>query len=523
MAAGGGEAEAAGAHAGTADVFVSYASQDAAVAHEAVEILERQAIGCWIAPRNVIAGAHYADAIITAITGARALVLVLSDAAMTSKHVGKEIERASSKGRSIIALRMSVAPLPPAFEYFLSESQWIEVGAGGVAGVASKLTEAVRTHLQPSSATSVPQVRSGPPVASPPAAARRRSWLLAGGAVLLILTLAYVAMGRLQSAKPLIEHGPGAAVNAVADHAPVSSDKSVAVLPFVDMSEQHDQDYFSDGLSEELIDHLAHIPDLRVIARTSAFAFKGKNEDVRSIATKLGVTNVLEGSVRKVGSKLRIAAQLIRASDGAHVWSDTYNRNLSDIFKLQDEISTTVANALNVALNVNDAARAKPVSRGTTNIDAYKLMLQGTFYFWRGDAGDNQRAIDLFRQSLALDPHYALAWAKLGRAYAWEGFSAELPAEAAANGRDAVQRALAIDPNCAEAYYARGNIARLVDGITAPQNPTTNEARRWMATARSVKMPEVTCSFCRRSRADSSVIISPGRIDYWSAIHWTRI
>src|SRR5450432_3051700 len=123
MAEGSGEAEAAGAHPGAPDVFVSYASQDAALAHETVEILEKQGISCWIAPRDVVAGAHYADAIITAITGARALVLVLSEHAMASKHVGKEVERASSKGRAIIALRTGAAPLPPAFEYFLSESQ----------------------------------------------------------------------------------------------------------------------------------------------------------------------------------------------------------------------------------------------------------------------------------------------------------------------------------------------------------------------------------------------------------------
>ena len=146
---------------------------------------------------------------------------------------------------------------------------------------------------------------------------------------------------------------------------------SIAVLPFVDMSEKHDQEYFSDGLSEELIHHLAHYPDLKVIARTSSFAFKGKNR-MRLIATKLGVANLLEGSVRKAGGELRITAQLIRALDGVHLWSEIYDRKLTDIFKVQDEISTTVAKALNVALMrtipaaCNRCREIQPISTRTT-------------------------------------------------------------------------------------------------------------------------------------------------------------
>ncbi len=254
-------------------------------------------------------------------------------------------------------------------------------------------------------------------------------------------------------------------VPAKAEAAVAISDKSIAVLPFVDMSEKHDQEYFSDGLSEELIDHLAHNPDLKVIARTSSFAFKGKNEDMRSIAAKLGVANLLEGSVRKSGEELRITAQLIRALDGVHLWSEIYNRKQTDIFKVQDEISTTVARALNVALNAGNAAGSQTESKGTTNIEAYNLFLQGNFYFWRGDSGDEAKAVEFLQQALKLDPRYATAWARLARAYAYQGFAGELTGvEAEARARDAVQRALAIDPNCAEAYFARGNIFGQVVG-----------------------------------------------------------
>jgi TolB-like protein/Tfp pilus assembly protein PilF len=255
------------------------------------------------------------------------------------------------------------------------------------------------------------------------------------------------------------------AVPASVPGAAAISDKSIAVLPFVDMSEKKDQEYFSDGLSEELIDHLAHNADLKVIARTSSFAFKGKNEDVRSIATKLGVANLLEGSVRKAGSGLRITAQLIRASDGVHLWSRIYDRKLSDIFKVQDEISTTVAKALNAALNPSAAVGVQPASLGTTNIEAYNLLLKGNYYFWRGNKGDEAKAVEHIQKALNLEPQYSLAWAKLARTYAWQGHTGELSAaDAKAKVRDAVQRALAIDPNCAEAYYARGNIFRFIVG-----------------------------------------------------------
>jgi TolB-like protein len=445
------------------DAFLSYASHDAPLANSIVETLEKHGLRCWIAPRDVTPGSHYADHIMSAISRARVLVLVLSDSALASKHVGKEVERASSKGRPIIALRTDAAPLTPAFEYFLSESQWIDVGAGGVAAAAAKLVDAVRSHAD--------SAVSAGPVAAPVAAGhleapRLTRWVLSAVAVVLAVAFGYLVVDKFWLSKHAVTAQPVAALTpATAPAAPPISEKSIAVLPFVDMSEKKDQEYFSDGLSEELIDHLAHNADLKVIARTSSFAFKGKNEDMRSIAKKLGVANLLEGSVRKAGSGLRITVQLIRASDGVHLWSETYDRKLNDIFKVQDEISTTVAKALNVALNTTNAVEAQAAANGTINIQAYNQLLNGNYLFWRGDKGDNDKAVEHFQQALKLEPHYALAWAKLARVYAWQGYSGELPpAEAKVKGLDAVQRALEIDPNCAEAYFARGNILRLIVG-----------------------------------------------------------
>jgi TolB-like protein/Flp pilus assembly protein TadD len=327
------------------------------------------------------------------------------------------------------------------------------------------LIDAIRETEQPAPGI-VPGVPSGTSTVRARAVRpnSRRKWILfaAGFAALAVATL---FADRFWLLKHPTAEQPAAVKSAASLTAPTISEKSIAVLPFVDMSEKKDQKYFSDGLSEELIDHLAQNVDLKVIARTSSFVFKGKNEDVRSIATKLGVANLLEGSVRKAGSGLRIAAQLIRASDGVHLWSAIYDRKLSDIFKVQDEISTTVSKALNAALNVSPAVGVQPASPGTTNIEAYNLLLKGNYYFWRGNKGDEAKAVEYIQKALTLEPQYSLAWAKLARTYAWQGFTGELTAaDAEVKVRDAVQRALAINPNCAEAYYARGNMLRLIVG-----------------------------------------------------------
>ena len=189
-------------------------------------------------------------------------------------------------------------------------------------------------------------------------------------------------------------------------------DKSIAVLPFVDVSDSQDQEYFSDGLAEELIDHLTHSPELKVIARTSSFQFKAGNEDVRAIAHQLGVAHVLEGSVRKSGQQLRVTAQLIRASDGAHLWSQTYDRNLGDIFKVQDEIGEQVSQALHVVFRASLAAGTQQ-----PDVQAYNYVLEGNYFKARRTLGDAEKAAELYQQALDINPNYALAWARLASAY----------------------------------------------------------------------------------------------------------
>jgi len=236
---------------------------------------------------------------------------------------------------------------------------------------------------------------------------------------------------------------------------------SIAVMPFVNMSSDKEQEYFSDGLSEELLNHLVRIPELRVAARTSSFQFKGKNEDLRTIALKLNVSNILEGSVRKEGQKVRITAQLINADDGFHMWSETYDRDLSDVFEVQEDIARSVANSLKVKLF---GATPFASSAATNNLEAYNAYLQGRYFFERRDRESLERALSYYEQAITLDSSYALAWAQIAQVRANQADRGYLPTkEGYEKARTAAEKALALDPNLAEANSAFGWIKATYD------------------------------------------------------------
>jgi len=288
---------------------------------------------------------------------------------------------------------------------------------------------------------------------------RSRPALLLGATVIAVVAavgVTYFALERLSGHSVVVE---GATSNpqqaASRATAPTTAafntlPRSIAVLPFVNISGDKDQEYFSDGLSEELIDHLVHSADVKVIARTSSFQFKGRNEDVRSIARKLGVTHVLEGSVRKADQQLRITAQLVRASDGVHLWSQIYDRKLTDIFKVQSEIADEVSHALHVALRNGYRADREP------DVQAYNLLLEGRYFEARRTLRDVEKAAQLYQQAVDRDPEYALAWARLAHAYLIEETQKGPPSEEQ-NTRvlDALDRAIRLDPNLVYAYYTR--------------------------------------------------------------------
>src|SRR5215469_16882932 len=231
---------------------------------------------------------------------------------------------------------------------------------------------------------------------------------------------------------------------------------SIAVLPFANLSADKENEYFSEGLAEEIINVLARVPELRVIARTSAFAFRGKEQDLRTIGDRLRVGTILEGSVRRAGNRIRVTAQLIHVADESHLWSERYDREMTDIFAIQDDISMAIANALKIKL-------AAPRHRAG-NVEAYQNHLKGLYWYQRYNQESLAKAKEFFEQTLAHDPTYAPAYAGLAVFYYGLGaLSIKRMTEMAPLAKSAAQKALAIDPSLSEAHCVLGLITGAVE------------------------------------------------------------
>jgi TolB-like protein/Tfp pilus assembly protein PilF len=444
----GGPAAATAAAAG--HLFISYASHDADLAQRVCSAMEAAGFPCWMAPRDVKPGAQYADAIVRAINESQAVVLVLSASAVASSHVRREVERAASKQKQIIAFRLDAEPLNPALEYFLGESQWIDVPVLGMPAALAILAQAVG-HGPASSAQAMP-VRKRPVVT---ADMGKRS-IAAAAAVIAVgatvaLGLHYWRSSHAAVQASAVTASNGSQANTPAD-APIS-DRSIAVLPFADMSEKKDQEYFADGMAEEILDLLAKIPGLTVIGRTSSFQFKGKSEDLRTIGARLGAAFVVEGSVRRAGPRVRVTAQLIDARSGAHRWSESYDRDFGDTLALQDEIATGIARALQLSVDADES----PAQRQLPNPEAYVLYLRGLLAQDQQSSEKLYEAVGDFEQALALNPAFLRAAEALARAHVDQGFDeAVLSRDAWQRAREAAHRTIRIDSNSATAHAVLG-------------------------------------------------------------------
>jgi adenylate cyclase len=452
-------------------VFLSYASQDAQAAAHICEVLRAAGVEVWFDQSELRGGDSWDRQIRQHIHECALFVPIISRTtqARLEGYFRREWKLAVDRTHDMADGKPFLVPVviddtndhdaevPESFRAV----QWTRLPGGQTPPV---FVERILRLLSPEPHRA--SVRSQPSATAPFGAGAPSSVAATARrlqpAVLLITAVAvvaggYAAISRFVLSKHVAEAGlaPVPAVQSAAPKPAAIPEKSIAVLPFVDMSEKRDQEYFSDGLSEELIDHLAHSADLKVIARTSSFQFKGKNEDVRTIAGKLGVANLLEGSVRTSGHAVRITAQLIRASDGTHLWSQSYDRQVSDIFKVQDEIAATVVEALKATLAGGPADSAGK----ERNIEAYNLLLKGNFFYERSHPGDYDLAIEQYKLALQLDPNYALAWAKLARVYIVQDYSPKYShSEQESKARDALSRALAIDPNLAVAHRWLGRI-----------------------------------------------------------------
>ena len=232
---------------------------------------------------------------------------------------------------------------------------------------------------------------------------------------------------------------------------------SIAVLPFLDMSATHDQEYLCDGMTAQIIDALSRIPNFQVVARSSVFALKGKQQDVREVGQRLNVRSVLEGSVQRSGERVRVTAQLINVSDGFQFWSQTYDRDLKDIFALEDDLSRAIVGTLEIKL-----ARPLPAAP-QADPEAFNLYLQGRYWHYKWQPDAVRHAITFFDQAIAKDPRYALAYAGLADSYTWLGFFRDRPDDVMPKARAAADRAIELDPRLDSAYVARAEVESLYD------------------------------------------------------------
>jgi TolB-like protein len=434
-------------------VFLSYASEDTSAAQRICVALRAAGFEVWFDQSELRGGDAWDAAIRNQIKSCTLFVPIISvhSRARVEGYFRLEWKLAVDRSHLMAAERPFLVPVviddtqeadarvPDRFR----EIQWTRLPNGET---TPEFVTRMRRLLEPVDPGIAAAPRPRTPPAGSPLPRRRLAMPIAVMSVLLLAALVYI--GVTHRSTPISNLSPVAALAPTLE-SPAVSDKSIAVLPFTDLSEKKDQQYFSDGLSEELIDLLTQIPELKVTARTSSFSFRERPVTVAEIGQALKVANVLEGSVRKAGNKVRITVQLVRADNGYHLWSATYDRDLKDVFKVQDDIARVVVDKLKLTLT-----GALPASAARTeNAEAHNLLLQGTFALQSDTEPGTAQALRAFEGALAIDPGYAPAW----NGVAWARFRRAVngyePIESAFKvAEESSRRAIVLDPGLADAY-----------------------------------------------------------------------
>jgi adenylate cyclase len=440
-------------------VFISYASQDAEASARICEALQAAGIEVWFDQSELRGGDAWDQKIRQQIRDCALFVPIISahTQARPEGYFRLEWKLAVDRSHLMAAEKAFLVPVvvdatteptalvPTQFR----DVQWTRIQAGEVPAPFVDRITALLSHPVASRV-------DRPERAIGRAPARRLPKVLTVLAVTAVVALVIwtAIRGGWLSRRPVPKVEASTTFAPAANAPAMIPDKSVAVLPFVDMSEKKDQEYFSDGMSEELIDMLTRISELRVPARTSSFYFKGKSTTIAEIAKTLRVAYVLEGSVRKSGKTLRVTAQLIKADSGYHVWSDSYDRALNDVFRVQDEIANAVVSALKVTLANPPGGSA--LGR-TSNTEAYEQYLIGRQFLARGGVDNYHRAEEAFRKAVMLDPSFAAAYVGLSDAqYLFEADTGRLSPMEFERVLALANRAIKLAPDLSDGYSERG-------------------------------------------------------------------
>jgi TolB-like protein/Flp pilus assembly protein TadD len=460
----------------TGAVFLSYASQDAEAARRICDALRTAGIEVWFDQSELRGGDAWDRQIRKQIHDCALFIPLISQHSQErlEGYFRLEWKLAVDRSHRMAAERSFIVPVvvdstrerdalvPDSFR----DVQWTHLPGGE----ASRAFVARVAALLSASATVATTNRPNPAIAStPPAQTRKRPalWITLG-----LAALAIVVGGGWFALQHFGLHRHAEA-GMSAQSQPAVTEKSIAVLPFVDLSEKHDQEYFADGMAEEVINLLANTPGLKVIGRTSSFQFKGKNEDLRTIGESLGVNYVVEGSVRKSSDRIRVTAQLINARDGSHLWSHTYEEGISDSLNVQDQIASSLARALQVTAD-SESRRASFKSA-----EAYDLFLRGRHAYEKFDKEGLESAAAYFRQVLDLEPTSAEAAAWLARAQIDSAlFEYDVEPGGFERARVSAQHALSLDPKAYRAYLSLAWIHMIHDWDWAAAERDVKQAVR---------------------------------------------
>jgi TolB-like protein len=457
-------------------VFLSYASQDAVAAAEITRALRAAGIEVWFDQSELRGGDAWDASIRKQIKSCSLFIPVISKNTHAREEGYFRLEWKLAVDRSHLMATSKAFLLPVVIDDTrdkddrvpdrFREVQWTRLPDGRA---SPAFVERVAKLLAPEGVSSV--MREGAPANAlgvgslgTSSAITPKSRATASRGLLLLGAAAVIAVGYLEIHRVLeARHEatvpmPAKSVDTpplAAAGAGVIPDKSIAVLPFLDMSEKKDQEYFSDGLAEELLDLLAQVHDLHVAARTSSFSFRGKSDDIAAIAQKLHVAHVLEGSVRRAGNVIRVSAQLIRADNGYNLWSKTYDRQLKDIFKVQDEIAGAVVDALKVQLLPAQQIESR---HRTSNTEAYTEYLLGNQFRALDTSESNDKALAAYQQATTLDPNFAAAYSGLAETEWRIADSTTNDPGAYAQAMSSAEKAIALAPDSPEGYWARGQL-----------------------------------------------------------------